>query len=83
MSLYTTFLVICTFLFICVDQIAPIKSLTLAHKRNSSLCSRLRDSVESEKAFKNKKTRGRGGETGRPPPPPLPSRARLIFALLV
>ena len=37
-------------------------------------CSRLRDSGESEKSFRNKKTRV---------PPPLLSRARLIFALLV
>ena len=39
----------------------------------SLACSRLRNSGESEKSFKNKKTRA---------PPPLPSRARLIFALL-
>ena len=47
--------------------------------------SRLRDSGESEKSFKNKKTRGGWGETLPPLPPPLPnaSRARLIFALLV
>ena len=43
-------------------------------------CSRLRDSGESEKAFKNKKTRGRGGETGRPPPP-LCQVARVLFSL--
>ena len=41
-------------------------------------CSRRWDSSESEKSFKNKKTRGGWGETG-----PLPSRARHIFALLV
>ena len=36
-----------------------------AHITLTVACSRLRDSGESEKSFKNKKTRGGWGETGR------------------
>ena len=43
-------------------------------------CSRLRDS--GEKSFSKRKCEKRAGAGERPPPPPLPSRARLIFALL-
>ena len=44
-------------------------------------CSRLRDS--GEKSFSKKKCEKRAGAGERPPQPSLPSRARLIFALLV
>ena len=43
-------------------------------------CSRLRDS--GEMSFSKKKCEKRAG-AGKRPPPPFPSRARLIFALLV
>ena len=54
---------------------------------NMVACSRLRDSGESEKSFKNKKTRGGWGETGRPfshfsrRHRPLCQVARVLFSL--
>ena len=43
-------------------------------------CSRLRDG--GGKSFSNKKCEKRTGAGETPPPPPFPSRARLIFAFL-